>query len=84
VADLFEWDATVAYNEEAPYVGRIEREEEGGEKMETLPKPYKQYKELFEEKTAKILAPRRTFDHAINLKEGSNLPNVGTSVERTG
>jgi len=30
VADMFEWDETVAYDEEAQYVGRIEREEEGG------------------------------------------------------
>ena len=39
--------------------------------METLPKPYWQYKELFEEKKAKMLGPRSTFDHAINLKEGA-------------
>jgi len=30
VANLFEWDETVAYDEEAQYVGRIGREEEGG------------------------------------------------------
>jgi len=30
VADMFEWDETVAYDEEAQYVGWIEREEEGG------------------------------------------------------
>ena len=30
VADMFEWDETVAYDVEAQYVGRIEREEEGG------------------------------------------------------
>ena len=29
VADMFEWDATVAYDEEAQYVGRIGRGEEG-------------------------------------------------------
>jgi len=73
-ADLFEWDETVAYNEQAQYVGRIEREDEGGVQFETLPKPYWQYKELFEEKKAKMLAPRRTFDHAINLKEGAEPP----------
>jgi len=69
VADLFDWDETVAYDEEAQSVGWIEREEEGGVQLETLPKPYWQYKELFEEKKAKMLAPRRTFDHAINLKD---------------
>jgi len=40
VADMFEWDETVAYDEEAQYVGRIERAEEGGVQLETLPKPY--------------------------------------------
>jgi len=39
-----------------------------------LLKPYRQYKELFEEKKATMLAPRRTFDHAINLKEGAKHP----------
>jgi len=82
VADMFEWDETVAYDEEAQYIGRIEREEEGGGQLETLPKPYWQYKELFEERKAKMLAPRRTFDYAINLKEGSDLSNVRTRVER--
>jgi len=76
VADMFEWDETVAYDEEAQYVGRIEREEEGGVQLEALPKPYWQYKELFEEKKASILAPRRTFDHAMNLKEGAEARGV--------
>jgi len=70
VANMFEWDETVAYDEEAQYVGRIAREEEGGVQLETLPKPYWQYMELFENKKAKMLAPQRTFDHAINLKKG--------------
>jgi len=42
--------------------------------LEMVPKPYWQYKELFEEKKAKMLAPRRTFDHAINLKDGAEPP----------
>jgi len=74
VADMFEWDETVAYDEGAQYVGRIEREEEGGVQLEALPKPYWQYKERFEEKKAKMLAPQRTFDHAINLKKGAEPP----------
>jgi len=60
-AYLFEWDDTVAYDEEGPYVGRIEREGEGRVQLQTLPKPCWLYKELFEEKKAKMLAPRRTF-----------------------
>jgi len=74
VVDLFEWDETVAYDEEAQYVERIERKEEDGVLLETLPKPYWQYKELFEEKKANMLAPRTTFEHAINLKERAELP----------
>jgi len=46
---MFEWEETVAYDEEAQYVGWIEREEEGGVQLEALPKPYWQYKEPFEE-----------------------------------
>jgi len=74
VADLFEWDETVAYDEEVQYVRRIEQEEEGGVELETLAKPYWQYKELFKEKNAKMLALRRTFHHAINLKDGAEPP----------
>jgi len=48
--DLLEWDETVACDEEAQYLGRIGREEEGGVQLESLPKPYWHYKELFEEK----------------------------------
>jgi len=55
-------------------VERIEREEEGGVQLQTLPKRYWQYKELFEEKKAKILAPRISFNDAINLKEGAEPP----------
>ena len=40
MADLFEWDETVAYDEEAQYMGQIEREEEGGIQFEALPKAY--------------------------------------------
>jgi len=64
----------VAYDEEAQYEGRIEREGEGGVQLETLPKLYWEYKDLFEQKKGKMLAPRRTFDHAINLKEGAEPP----------
>jgi len=71
---MFEWDETVAYDKEAQYVGSIEREEEGGVQFVALPKPLWQYTELFEEKNARMLAPRRTFDHAINLKEGAEPP----------
>jgi len=50
VADLLEWEETVACEEEAQYVARIGREEEEGVQLESLPKPDWHYKELFEEK----------------------------------
>ena len=71
--DLFEWDETVAYDGEAQYVGRIGREE-GDVQLETLPKPYWQYKELLGEKKVEMLASRRTFDYTSNLKEGAKPP----------
>jgi len=74
VADLFEWDETGAYDEGGQYVGRIEREQEGGVQLETLPKPDWQYKELFQHNKAKMLAARRTFDYAISLKDGAEPP----------
>jgi len=69
VADLFKCDETVTYEEEALYVGRIGREDAGGIQLKTLRKPNWLYKELFEERKVEILAPRRTFDHPINLQE---------------
>ena len=64
----------MAYDEEEQYVERIEWEQKGGVQLVTLPKLYWQYKELLEEKKAKMLAPRRTFDHAITLTEGAEPP----------
>ena len=74
VAYLFEWDESVAYDAEAQYVGRIGQADEGGVHLETLPKLYWQYKEFFEEKKAEMVAPRRTFDHGSNPKEGAEPP----------
>ena len=64
----------LTYDEEAQYVGRIEQEEEGGVQLETLPKPYWQYKERVKEKKAKMMAARRTCDHAINLMDEAEPP----------
>ena len=57
VADLFEGDATMAYDEEVQHIERIRREDEAGVQLEALPRQYWQYKELFEEKKAEMLAP---------------------------
>jgi len=74
VGDLFESDETVAYHEEARYIDRRGREEKGGIELETRWKPDWQYKELLEENKREMLAPRRTFNHAINLKAGAEPP----------
>ena len=39
-----------------------------------MPKEYWQYKELLRDQKAEMLAPRGTFDHAIDLKEGAMPP----------
>jgi len=42
--------------------------------LEGLLKPYWQYKELFENAKAEMLSLRRTFAHAIDLKDGATSP----------
>jgi len=74
IADRFEWDETVAFDEEARMIGGIGYTRHEEVQLEGLPKPYWQYKELFENEKAEMLAPRRTFDHAINLKDGATPP----------
>jgi len=70
VADLFEWDETVVYNEEEQLWEGLNEKKKGEYNWKPC-KPYWQFKELFEEKKGKMLASRRTFDHAINRKEGA-------------
>jgi len=56
-------------------VGRIGRiEEKNAVELETLPQEYAQFKHLFQPEASEKMAPRRTFDHAIDLKEGSEPP----------
>ena len=74
IADMFEWDENVAFEEEATYIGRIGSTKKNAIQLEKLPKPYWQYKELFKDEKAEMLAPRRTFVHAIDLKEGAIPP----------
>jgi len=64
----------VAFDEEARMIGRIRSTREEEVQLEELPKPYWQYKELFENEKAEKLAPRGTFDHAIDLKDGATPP----------
>ena len=75
IGGMFEWDETVAYDEEAQYIGRICRQEDPNQVLlDKLPQHYEEYKELFLTATAEKLAERRTFDHAIDLKPGAEPP----------
>ena len=74
IADMFEWDENVAFEEEATNIGRIESTRMNTIQLERLPKPYWQYKEQFEDEKADVLAPSCPFDHAIEPKEGATPP----------
>jgi len=74
IADLFEWHETVAFDEEARMIGRIGSTRKEEVQVQGLPKLYWQYKELFENEIAEMLAPRGNFDHAIDLKDGATRP----------
>ena len=74
IADMFEWDERVAFDESASMIGRIEATKEKAVGLHRLPKAYWQYKDLFTDEKGEMLAPRRTFNHAIDLKEGATPP----------
>ena len=74
IADTFQLDEIVAFDENATMIGRIGATKEKEVELDRLPKEYWQYKDLFTEENAEMLAPRRTFDHAIDLKEGATPP----------
>ena len=74
IANMFEWDETVAFDENATMIGRIGATKGKEIELDGLPKEYWQYKDLFTNEKAEMLAPRRTFDHAIDLKEGATPP----------
>jgi len=42
--------------------------------LETLPREYAQFNHLFQPGASEKMPPRRTFDHAIDIKEGSEPP----------
>ena len=74
IADMVEWDETVAFDENATMVGRIGAIREKQAELDGLPKEYWQYKDLLTSEKAEMLAPRGTIDHAIDLKEGATPP----------
>ena len=56
-------------------IGRIEQvDDEKITILERLPEVYHDYLDLFRPSTAERLAPRRTFDHAINIKPDQQPP----------
>ena len=69
IADMFECDETVAFHENATMIARIGATKEKEVELDRLPKENWQYKDIFTDEQGEILAPRRTFDHAIDLKE---------------
>ena len=70
-----EWDADVLNNPNAVVIGRMEKvDDEKVTIIDRLPERYHGYLDLFCPSTAEKLAPRRTFDHAINLKPDTQPP----------
>ena len=47
IVDMFEWDKTVAFDENATMIGRIGATKEKEVELDGLPKEYWQYKDLF-------------------------------------
>jgi len=87
--DLFEWDETVAYHEEAQYVGTIELQEEAGIQMETLPNHIGSIRIFLKRKKLRCCHLEGPSTTPSTLKKGPNavgsdLPNVLTPVDRTG
>ena len=57
IADMFEWDKTVAFDENARMTGRVGTTRKKEVQLEELPEPYWQSKELFGNEKAEMLAP---------------------------
>jgi len=70
-----EWDEDVLNDPNALVIGRIEKlDDENITCINRLPEGYYDYFDLFRPSTTEKLAPRRTFDHAINLKPDTQPP----------
>ena len=66
------WEGGLRWRSRNDRQNRIQKTRGG--QIEELPKAYWQYKELFKNEKAEMLGPRRTFDHAINVKDGATPP----------
>ena len=70
-----EWDADVLNDPNAVAIGMIEQVyDEKITILDCLPEVYHHYLDLFRLSTAKELAPRRTFDHMIDIKPDQQPP----------
>ena len=69
IADMFEWDDRLVFDENATMIGRIRATKEKEVELDGLPNEYWKYKDLFKGKKVEMLAPRPTFHHVIDLKE---------------
>jgi len=74
IADMFEWDETVGFDEEARMIGSMGSIRQEKVQLDGLPKLFWQYKELFENEKGEMLVPRRNFDHVSDLKDGATPP----------
>jgi len=69
------WDEDVLNDPNAVVFGRIEKvDDEKVTIIDRLPERYHDYLDLFCPSRAEKLAPRRTFDHAIDLKPDTQPP----------
>ena len=68
MADMFELDETIPFDENVTMIGRIGASKEKEFELHGLLKEYWQYKDNLIDEKAEMLAPRRTFHHAIDLK----------------
>jgi len=55
-------------------IGRIGSTRQEEVQLDGLQKPYWQYKELFENENAEMVAPRRAFNPESDLKDGATPP----------
>ena len=70
-----EWDEDVLKDPNAVAIGRIEQvDDEKITILDRLLEEYHDYLDLFRPSTAEKLAPRRTFDHAIDIKPDQQPP----------
>ena len=70
-----EWDEDVLNEPNAVAIGRIEQvDNEKVTIFDRLPEEYHDYLDLFRPCTAEKLAPRRTFDYAIDIKPDQQPP----------